>query len=32
VYPMVAHILGLKYNEQAIDGKIEVLGPILKNK
>jgi predicted AlkP superfamily pyrophosphatase or phosphodiesterase len=32
VYPLVAHILGLKYNEQAIDGKFEVLKPIIKNK
>ena len=32
VYPLVAHILGLKYNAQAIDGKFEVLKPILKNK
>jgi hypothetical protein len=30
VYPLVAHILGLKYNEQAIDGKFQVLSPILK--
>lgn len=32
VYPLVAHILGLKYNEQAIDGKFEKLKSILKNK
>jgi hypothetical protein len=32
VYPLVAHILGLQYNPQAIDGKFEVLKPILKNK
>jgi predicted AlkP superfamily pyrophosphatase or phosphodiesterase len=32
VYPLVAHILGLKYNEQTIDGKFKVLSPILKNK
>jgi predicted AlkP superfamily pyrophosphatase or phosphodiesterase len=30
VYPLIAHILGLKYNEQAIDGKFQVLKPILK--
>jgi hypothetical protein len=30
VYPLVANLLGLKYNEQAIDGKFEVLKPILK--
>jgi predicted AlkP superfamily pyrophosphatase or phosphodiesterase len=32
VYPLVAHILGLQFNPQAIDGKFEVLKPILKNK
>jgi hypothetical protein len=32
VYPLVAHILGLQYNPQAIDGKFEVLKPILNNK
>jgi len=32
VYPLVAHILGLNYNEQAIDGKFKVLSPILKTK
>jgi hypothetical protein len=32
VYPLIAHLLGLKYNAQAIDGKFEVLKPILKNK
>jgi predicted AlkP superfamily pyrophosphatase or phosphodiesterase len=30
VYPLIAHLLGLKYNEQAIDGKFNVLKPILK--
>jgi predicted AlkP superfamily pyrophosphatase or phosphodiesterase len=30
VYPMVAHILGLKVEEQKIDGKLKVLKPILK--
>ena len=30
VYPLIAHILGLKYNEQKIDGKFEVLRSILK--
>jgi predicted AlkP superfamily pyrophosphatase or phosphodiesterase len=32
VYPLVANLLGLNFNEQAIDGKFEVLKPILKNK
>lgn len=32
VYPLVAHLLDLKYNEQTIDGKFEVLSQILKNK
>ena len=32
VYPLVANILGLKINEQKIDGRLEVLKPILKNK
>ena len=32
VYPLVANILGLQYNPQAIDGKFEVLKPILNNK
>jgi predicted AlkP superfamily pyrophosphatase or phosphodiesterase len=30
VYPLIAHVLGLNYNAQAIDGKFEVLQPILK--
>ncbi len=30
VYPIVAKILGLEYNASTIDGKIEVLEPILK--
>ena len=32
VYPLVANILGLKIDEQKIDGRLEVLKPILKNK
>ncbi len=31
VYPLVCQILGLTYSHD-IDGKIEVLGPILKKK
>ena len=30
IYPLVAHILGLHYNTNSIDGKFEVLKPILK--
>ncbi len=30
VYPLVAHILGLPYPADSIDGKLEVLKPILK--
>jgi len=30
VYPMIAHLLGLNYDEKNIDGKLEVLKPILK--
>lgn len=30
VYPLIAHILGLQYDEKAIDGKFSVLAPILK--
>lgn len=30
VYPLMAHILGLKYNKDSIDGSFEVLKPILK--
>ncbi len=30
VYPLIAHILGLNYDEQKIDGKLKVLKPILK--
>jgi len=30
VYPLVAHILGLKYDEASIDGKFEVLKQIIK--
>jgi hypothetical protein len=30
VYPLVAAILGLKYDPKNIDGKLEVLSPILK--
>jgi predicted AlkP superfamily pyrophosphatase or phosphodiesterase len=30
VYPLVAEILGLKYDPKNIDGKLEVLSPILK--
>jgi hypothetical protein len=30
VYPMLAYLLGLKYSEQTIDGKFEILKPILK--
>ena len=30
VYPLIAHILGLKYDEQKIDGKLNILKPILK--
>ena len=30
IYPLVAHILGLKYDERKIDGKLEVLKPVLK--
>jgi predicted AlkP superfamily pyrophosphatase or phosphodiesterase len=30
VYPLIAHILGLQYDENAIDGKFSALAPILK--
>lgn len=30
VYPLVAHILGLKYRKKAIDGRLNVLKPIIK--
>ena len=30
VYPLIAHLLGLNYDEKNIDGKLEVLKPILK--
>jgi predicted AlkP superfamily pyrophosphatase or phosphodiesterase len=30
VYPLVAHLLGLRFDEKNIDGKLEVLSPILK--
>jgi hypothetical protein len=30
VFPLVAHILGLQYDEKSIDGKFDVLRPILK--
>ena len=30
VYPLVAHILGLKIDENQIDGRFKVLSPILK--
>ena len=30
IYPLVAHILGLNYDSKTIDGKFEVLKPILK--
>jgi hypothetical protein len=30
VYPMVAKILGLNFNESKVDGKLNVLKPILK--
>jgi hypothetical protein len=30
IYPIVAHILGLVYDAKTIDGKFEVLKPILK--
>ena len=30
IYPIVAHILGLAYDKKTIDGKFEVLKPILK--
>jgi hypothetical protein len=30
VYPIVAKILGLNYDENSIDGKLNVLNPILK--
>jgi predicted AlkP superfamily pyrophosphatase or phosphodiesterase len=29
IYPLIAHILGLQYDEKLIDGKFEVLKPIL---
>jgi hypothetical protein len=29
IYPLVANILGLKYDEAEIDGKLNVLNPIL---
>jgi len=30
IYPLVAHILGLEYDEKSIDGKLKILSPILK--
>jgi predicted AlkP superfamily pyrophosphatase or phosphodiesterase len=30
VYPLIAHLLGLRYDEKNIDGKLKVLKPILK--
>jgi len=30
VYPLIAHLLGLSYDEKNIDGKLKVLKPILK--
>ncbi len=30
IYPMIAHVLGLEYDENKIDGKLNVLKPILK--
>lgn len=30
IYPLIAHILGLKIDEKRIDGKLKVLKPILK--
>lgn len=30
IYPLIAHILGLKYDANSIDGKLEILKPILK--
>ena len=30
VYPLIAHILGLNYDAKKIDGKLEVLKPVLK--
>ena len=30
IYPLVAHLLGLNYDEKNIDGKLKVLMPILK--
>jgi hypothetical protein len=30
VYPLIAHILGLAYDKNEIDGKLKVLKPILK--
>ena len=30
IYPLVAHLLGLNYDEKNIDGKLKVLKPILK--
>lgn len=29
IYPMIAHLLGLKYNEEDIDGRFEVLKDVL---
>lgn len=31
VYPLIAHLLGLQYEATSIDGRFEVLEPILKN-
>jgi predicted AlkP superfamily pyrophosphatase or phosphodiesterase len=30
IYPMIAHLLGLSYQQKEIDGKISVLRPVLK--
>ena len=30
IYPLIAHILGLDYDTNSIDGKLEILKPILK--
>jgi hypothetical protein len=30
IYPIIAHVLGLEFDENKIDGKLNVLKPILK--
>ena len=30
IYPIIAHVLGLEFDESKIDGKLNVLKPILK--